>query len=75
MREVEIEQVCARLSELIEEITAGGEVVLTRDGQPLARLIPVSTRKRAQRSFGSAKGLLHIAADFDEPLDDFRDYV
>jgi predicted DNA-binding antitoxin AbrB/MazE fold protein len=28
-----------------------------------------------QRTFGSAKGLIKIADDFDEPLEDFRDYM
>jgi hypothetical protein len=25
--------------------------------------------------FGSAKGLIHIAPDFDEPLEDFKPYM
>ncbi|MEA2604346.1 MAG: hypothetical protein QOF89_5338 [Acidobacteriota bacterium] len=33
-----------------------------------------STRPR-QRTFGSAKGLIRIADDFDEPLEDFREYM
>jgi hypothetical protein len=28
-----------------------------------------------QRTFGSARGLIKIADDFDEPLEDFREYV
>jgi predicted DNA-binding antitoxin AbrB/MazE fold protein len=30
---------------------------------------------RRQRTFGSAKGLIKIADDFDEPLEDLRDYM
>jgi predicted DNA-binding antitoxin AbrB/MazE fold protein len=30
---------------------------------------------RRQRTFGSAKGLITIADDFDEPLEDFREYT
>ncbi len=30
---------------------------------------------RRQRIFGSAKGLIRIADDFDEPLDDFQEYM
>jgi len=30
---------------------------------------------RRKRKFGSARGLLRIADDFDEPLEDFRDYM
>ncbi len=28
-----------------------------------------------QRKAGSAKGLIHISEDFDQPLDDFKDYM
>ena len=28
-----------------------------------------------QRKFGSAKGLIKIAEDFDDPLEDFREYM
>lgn len=34
-------------------------------------LPPSSARKRV---FGSAKGLIKIADDFDAPLEDFKDY-
>ena len=30
---------------------------------------------RRQRMPGSAKGLIKMADDFDEPLEDFRDYM
>lgn len=32
-------------------------------------------RARRKRTFGSARGLLKIADDFDEPLEDFREYM
>lgn len=32
--------------------------------------------KRKERKFGSMKGLvIHIAEDFDAPLEDFKDYM
>ena len=33
-------------------------------------------KKERQRTFGSAKGKIHISEDFDEPLEDFmKDYM
>jgi hypothetical protein len=32
-------------------------------------------KKKKKRVFGSAKGLIKIAPDFDEPLEDFKDYM
>ena len=31
--------------------------------------------KRKAPQFGSAKGKIEISGDFDEPLDDFKDYM
>ncbi|MEM7114729.1 MAG: DUF2281 domain-containing protein [Chloroflexota bacterium] len=30
---------------------------------------------KRERQFGSAKGLITIADDFDEPLDEFQEYM
>ena len=40
-----------------------------------ARLGKPATCKQKRRTFGSAKGLITIAKDFDEPLEDFREYT
>jgi hypothetical protein len=34
-----------------------------------------STDSTKKRMFGSAKGQGHMTADFDEPLDDFQEYL
>ena len=34
----------------------------------------VAKRQKKKPEFGCAKGKIHIADDFDEPLDDFKDY-
>jgi hypothetical protein len=31
--------------------------------------------QKSKAKFGSAKGLIHIAPDFDEPLEDFKPYM
>ena len=41
----------------------------------LDTLLETSKRIRACRQFGSAKGMVKIADDFDEPLADFREYM
>lgn len=63
-----------QLSELVREAARGEDVILTESGEPVAKIIPLS-RARGPRVFGSAKGLIHMADDFDEPLEDFRDYM
>ncbi|MDP6631576.1 MAG: type II toxin-antitoxin system Phd/YefM family antitoxin [Kiritimatiellia bacterium] len=60
-------------SSLLEKAHQGTVIVVTRRGKPVAQLGP--TEEHFTRpSFGSAKGQIHIAPDFDEPLDDMAEY-
>lgn len=61
----------AHFSTLVRKALRGEEVVIARDNTPLVKLVPVGDRERAP---GSAKGLVHIPADFEAPLDDFDEY-
>ena len=37
---IELDQAKAQLAKLIEDVARGSEVVITRDGQEVARLVP-----------------------------------
>jgi prevent-host-death family protein len=73
MSQVELEEAKEQLTELIEKAAKGEEIVITRDRLPVARLVAVSGKR--DRQFGSAKGLIEMADDFDAPVDDFSDYM
>lgn len=73
-RAVDLKQAQSRLEELVGEAALGEEVILTREGQPVAKIIPV-IQPVARRHFGSAKGLIRMRPNFDEPLENFRKYV
>ncbi|QXD17249.1 type II toxin-antitoxin system prevent-host-death family antitoxin [Rhodocaloribacter litoris] len=73
MSQIEIDQAKSRLEELIEQAARGEEIVITRNDRPVARLLAVVPGRR--REFGSAKGKIWMSEDFDEPLEDFRDYM
>ena len=64
----------AHLSDLIEDAIQGKEVVITKDGKAVVKLVPVSQPKPLP-IFGSAKGLISMSDDFDAPLDDFQGYT
>ena len=68
---IDLKQAQAHLADLVKQ---GEEVILTDDGEPVAKIIPISKAK-AQRQFGSAKGMITMSDDFDEPLEDFREYM
>ena len=57
----------ARLSQLLREAVAGHDVVISRNGKPVARLTRLGTTQRKLR-FGLLKGKIKVLADFDDPL-------
>ncbi|RPI75901.1 MAG: type II toxin-antitoxin system Phd/YefM family antitoxin [Desulfobacteraceae bacterium] len=74
MQTIDIIQAQQHFSELIEKTISGDEVLITKAGQPVVKLVAVKTAAK-QRLFGSAKGLIKISDDFDEPLNDFKEYM
>lgn len=77
MTTVSIQEAQVKLAELIHDLTPGGEVVITDNEQPVARLIPaVSQPRRQPRRPGTLRGtVLYMAPDFDAPLEDFKEYM
>jgi len=76
MPSVTIDEAKSQLSELIHRLTPGEEVVITENDEPVARLIAVTPPKRKPRQPGTLKGtVLYMAPDFDEPLDEFMEYM
>lgn len=74
MTQVELQQAEDRFLELIELAASGEGVIISKDRKPLVKLLPIKRRKK-QRQFGSAKGMITMADDFDEPLEDFKEYM
>lgn len=111
---IPVEQAKAQLDALIDRSNAGEEVLLTRGGRPVARMVAVGTNDAGSasngdgngtsdaghgtvgvapppslpcplpngppsgpepRRLGWAKGLIHVADDFDAPLEEFREYM
>ena len=52
-------------SKLIAEVQAGREVVITKAGKPVAKLVPI-TEQLSQRAAGGWEGRVLIAPDFDQ---------
>lgn len=58
-----------RLSELVDRAAAGEEIIIAKNGKPLAKLGPLPAEK-PNRSPGGWEGAVWIADDFDAPLSD-----
>jgi prevent-host-death family protein len=50
MERIGIYDARAKLSELIDRVQSGEEVVLTRHGEPVARLVPEKARRKRSRA-------------------------
>ncbi|MCC6743366.1 MAG: type II toxin-antitoxin system prevent-host-death family antitoxin [Acidobacteria bacterium] len=74
MQLIDIEQAKASLNDLLDAAVRGQEIILTRDAQPIAKIVPF-TQERLRPRFGSARGRIHVAEDFDAPLADFDEYT
>jgi prevent-host-death family protein len=66
---VNIHEAKTHFSRLVDRVLQGEEVVIAKAGRPVARLVPLPPRV-PRRTPGSARGLIEIGPDFDEPLPD-----
>jgi prevent-host-death family protein len=78
MTQVTLKEAETQLSRLIQAASEGEEVIITEDSKPVAKLVPITeqaSEKRPRPRFGSGKGVFRMAPDFDEPLEDFKEYM
>jgi antitoxin (DNA-binding transcriptional repressor) of toxin-antitoxin stability system len=73
---ISIEEAQTKLKELIEGLSPGEEVVITANRQPVAKLVGERQSRPPRPAPGLGKGsILHMAPDFDEPLEEFKEYT
>jgi len=64
---VNIHEAKTHFSRLVNQALKGEEVIITRGGTPLIRLVPY-TKEIQFRHGGQFKGIIEISDDFDAPL-------
>lgn len=69
MLTVNVHQANPQLSRLLARVEAGEEIVIARNGKPVARLISYE-RRRGVRRFGAMKGRITIGDRFFDSLPD-----
>jgi antitoxin (DNA-binding transcriptional repressor) of toxin-antitoxin stability system len=76
MRTIEIEHAESHLAEIIENLSPGDEIVLTRGDKPVATIRATAPAPRTPPKFGTLRGsILYIAPDFDAIPEGFEDYL
>ena len=74
MTQLDITQAKADISEILDLAIKGEEIVITQDNKPVAKISPIAPVLRPLKR-GSAKGKVWMSDDFDEPLEDFKEYM
>jgi prevent-host-death family protein len=73
MAEVGMHEAKSQLSKLVERVQAGEEIVITRHGEPAARLVAERHGESFASLAGTWKGRVKVADDFDELPDDLAE--
>jgi prevent-host-death family protein len=66
MEHFNVHQAKTHLSRLLERAHAGEEIVISKNGQPYARLMPLAAN--ARRELGFMAGQFEVGPEFFEPL-------
>jgi antitoxin (DNA-binding transcriptional repressor) of toxin-antitoxin stability system len=75
MSTITLEEAQAKLPELIMGMNPGEELLIAQQGQPMAKLVRSQRTSWPCQAGSAADKILWIAPDFDEPLDDFKEYM
>lgn len=71
MQTIALENSHVTLAELVQKLAGQEEIVITRNDRPVAKVVAALPAL----GFGCARGLISLAADFDEPLECMKDYA
>src|SRR5665213_2794582 len=77
MKQVNLYEAKTQLSKLIQEAIRGEEIVIAKNGEPQVKLVALRKRKRSD-GFGSGAHFFTGPIDwekFDEPLEEFEEYM
>jgi prevent-host-death family protein len=73
MAQVGMHEAKTKLSQLVERAEGGEEIIIARNGKPVARLVPVADTNSLAAVHGSLRGRVHFAEDFEELPEDIAE--
>ncbi|MEM7760553.1 MAG: DUF2281 domain-containing protein [Cyanobacteria bacterium P01_A01_bin.40] len=73
-RLITVSEAAQNLPDLIDAALRGEEIVITKDDSSVVRLTPANPIKKSRQP-GSAEGMVCMSDDFDEPLEEFQEYM
>jgi antitoxin (DNA-binding transcriptional repressor) of toxin-antitoxin stability system len=76
MGSVTLQEAQVALPDLIRQLKPGEELVITENDRPVAKLVamPPDAPKKL-RQFGTLRGTVLSLEHFDDPLEEFEEYI
>ena len=65
MKQVNVNEAATPLSDLLDQVERGEDVVIARAGRPVARLVPLGSAREPRRP-GVMRGKIRLEDGFDE---------
>ena len=79
---IDISELDITVKELLARLTRNQEIIITSSNQPVAKVTAVSApaveetaAAPKRRQGGQSESIVWISPDFDEPLEDFKEYM
>ena len=70
--QVNVYEAKTQLSKLLERVEAGEEIVIARNGRPVARLVPSQRAPAAPRQLGGYEHLIEMSDDINDGDDEIE---
>ncbi len=70
-----VENAQSSLDKLLSDAHKGKTVVITAENGWAVQLVPTPIKAKKPRKAGSARGQVWMSDDFDDPLEDFAEYM
>ena len=67
-KQVNVHEAKTKLSQLLVEVEGGREIIVARNGTPVAKLVPFPAPAIKKLQLGTLKGKIWMSPDFDAPL-------
>ncbi|MGR4883411.1 type II toxin-antitoxin system Phd/YefM family antitoxin [Streptomyces sp. LARHCF249] len=71
-RQYNVHEAKTNFSKILEAVATGEEVIISKAGEPVAKVIPLAGKVR-RTDYGALAGRIKIADDFDDLPDGFAE--
>ena len=75
MKTIPIHEAKTHFSKLIQKALSGEEIIISKGKKPVVKIVPIPGAQEDRKPGGGTGILQWISPDFDEPLEEFDDFM